>query len=71
MVLNLQLQSNFSEDLFAQGVVHEVGIIGGPLQFRSDYGERDNSETNSKNKGYGFGIIDYINFAYNTNDRRD
>lgn len=60
----------FSEDVFAQGgVVHEIGVIVGPLQFRSDYGERDNQETNSNNKGYGFGFIDYINFAYNASPR--
>ena len=66
----LLLLFNFSEDVFAQpGVVHEVGVIGGPLQFRSDYGERGNSETNSNNKGYGLGIIDYMNFAYNASPR--
>ena len=60
----------FSEDVFAQpGVVHEVGVIGGPLQFRSDYGERGNQETNMNNKGYGIGVIDYMNFAYNASPR--
>ena len=46
------------------GFSHEIGAIVGPVQFRSDYGERDDSKTNTGNSGYGIGLIHYINFAY-------
>lgn len=46
------------------GFSPEVGIIAGPVQFRSDYGARNDSETNSGNSGFGFGIINYLNFSY-------
>lgn len=51
--------------LYAQlGFSHELGIIVGPVQFRSDYGVRSNEETNFGNSGFGIGIVHYINFAY-------
>lgn len=46
------------------GFSHEVGVIGGPVAFQSDYGERKNWETNKGNTGIGVGIIHYINFSY-------
>lgn len=46
------------------GFSHEIGVITGPLQFRSDYGERADTETNFRNNGFGFGIVHYINFSY-------
>lgn len=46
------------------GFSHELGVITGPLQFRSDYGSRNNEETNLGNLGFGFGIVHYINFSY-------
>jgi hypothetical protein len=50
---------------FAQlGFSHEVGIITGPIAFQSDFGVRQDFETNSGNSGYGIGIVHYINFAY-------
>jgi len=50
---------------FAQlGFSHELGIIVGPVQFRSDFGQRDNSTTNFENSGFGIGIVHYLNFAY-------
>ncbi len=59
----------FSNDVFSQsGIVHEIGVIAGPVQFRSDYGLRDNTETNLKNMGFGIGIVDYLNFSYNDNE---
>lgn len=72
LTLIILLFLNFSESVFAQyssTIVHEVGIIAGPIQFRSDYGERGNSQTNTSNKGIGFGVIDYMNFAYNASPR--
>jgi len=56
------LMTNFS---FSQlGFSHEIGIIAGPVEFRSDYGTRNSAETNFGNMGYGIGIVHYINFAY-------
>ncbi len=46
------------------GFSHEVGVIAGPVQFRSDFGQRFNEENNIGNTGYGIGLIHYINFSY-------
>ena len=46
------------------GFSHEVGVITGPVEFRSDYGTRLSEKTNFGNSGYGIGIVHYINFAY-------
>ena len=46
------------------GFSHEVGAIAGPVQFRSDFGSREDSKTNFGNSGYGIGIVHYLNFAY-------
>lgn len=46
------------------GFSHEIGAIIGPVSFRSDYGVRENSETNFGNTGIGIGLIHYLNFAY-------
>jgi hypothetical protein len=48
-------QSNFS---------HEIGVIAGPVSFRSDYGERGNTKTNFGNTGFGVGLVHYMNFSY-------
>ena len=45
-------------------ITHEIGIIAGPIEFRSDYGQRNNSKTNSKNMGFEIAIVDYLNFSY-------
>jgi len=53
------------QDAYAQfGFSHEVGIIAGPLLFYSDYGVRNDPETNTGNSGLGIGLIHYINFSY-------
>jgi hypothetical protein len=46
------------------GFSHEIGVVAGPVQFRSDFGVRNDSETNFGNSGLGIGIVHYINFAY-------
>ncbi|OMP32509.1 MULTISPECIES: hypothetical protein [Mangrovimonas] len=46
------------------GFSHEIGAIIGPVQFRSDFGSRNDEETNYGNSGIGIGLIHYINFAY-------
>jgi hypothetical protein len=51
----------------AQGIAQEVGIIFGPVSFQSDYGERNNMDTNVGNTGFGVGIVHFINFSANNN----
>ncbi|WP_313805483.1 THC0290_0291 family protein [Flavobacterium sp.] len=46
------------------GFSHEVGAIAGPVMFMSDYGVRQDTETNIGNIGYGIGLIHYLNFSY-------
>lgn len=53
------------QEAFSQfGFSHEVGVITGPVVFYSDYGVRNDIETNVGNVGYGIGLIHYLNFAY-------
>lgn len=57
-----------SNNVFSQfGISHEIGVIAGPLEFRSDYGQKDNEKTNTRNLGYAFGILDYMSFSYRNN----
>ncbi|WP_282122785.1 THC0290_0291 family protein [Algibacter mikhailovii] len=51
------------------GLYHELGVIAGPVQFRSDFGSRDDSSTNFGNTGFGIGVIHYLNFTY-TDDHK-
>ena len=46
------------------GFSHEVGLITGPVVFYSDFGQRNDFETNAGNVGVGVGLIHYINFSY-------
>lgn len=46
------------------GFSHEIGVIAGPVEFRSDFGSRNEINTNFGNSGIGIGIVHYINFAY-------
>lgn len=46
------------------GFSHEIGFITGPVAFQSDYGERNDFDTNSGNVGIGVGFLHYMNFAY-------
>lgn len=48
----------------AQGFSQEIGVITGPVAFYSDYGIRNDMETNTGNSGFGVGLVHYINFAY-------
>jgi hypothetical protein len=53
------------QDAYGQlGFSNEIGLITGPVAFYSDYGVRNDFETNSGNVGFGIGLIHYINFAY-------
>ncbi len=52
------------------GVTHSIGVIAGAVQFRSDYGQRDDSKTNIGNTGFSIAFVDFMNFSYTdyTND---
>jgi len=43
---------------------NEIGVIAGPLLFQSDFGLRNNYDTNINNQGLGIGLVHYFNFAY-------
>jgi len=49
-----------AQSSFAQlGFSHEIGIITGPVAFKSDYGQRSDFETNAGNTGIGVGLVHY------------
>ncbi|MAN59886.1 MAG: glutamate dehydrogenase [Flavobacteriaceae bacterium] len=53
------------QGVFSQyGFSHEVGLITGPVAFYSDFGLRNDFDTNKGNVGFGIGLVHYINFAY-------
>jgi hypothetical protein len=51
------------QKIYGQSFSNELGFVFGPLVFYSDYGERNNFETNSRSIGFGAGLIHYINFS--------
>ena len=48
----------------AQEFIQEMGISVGPVSFRGDYGEKQDSETNIGNSGIGISLTHFLNFAY-------
>ncbi|SHL79739.1 THC0290_0291 family protein [Flavobacterium chilense] len=48
-------------------LAQEIGVIFGPVSFQSDYGQRNNFDTNIGNTGFGVGIVHFINFSANNN----
>lgn len=46
-------------------ISHEIGLTSGPSTFKSDYGERNDLETNVGNSGLTVGFLHYINFSSN------
>ena len=51
------------------GIAHEIGVVIGPVMFKSDYGARNDFGTNINNNGFGIGLVHYLNFSYNSNKR--
>lgn len=49
------------------GITHEIGVIAGRIEFRSDYGQRDNTKNNFENQGFAIAFVDYMNFSYKDN----
>lgn len=67
----LLLLIGLSNNSYSQfGITHEVGVIAGRVEFRSDYGQRGDTKTNLNNMGLGIAVVDYLNFSYmdNLND---
>src|SRR6218665_3100168 len=56
-----------SSAVSAQGLAQEIGIYAGPVTLQSDFGERNNFDTNAGNSGFGIGIMHFINFSANNN----
>ena len=50
------------------GIAHEIGVVFGPVMFKSDYGARNDFGTNINNNGFGIGLVHYLNFSYNSNN---
>lgn len=54
-----------SQKGFSQlGFSNEIGVVAGPLQFRSDFGARFDNKTNFGNSGFGVGLVHYMGFSY-------
>ncbi|MFB9055514.1 glutamate dehydrogenase [Mariniflexile ostreae] len=54
-----------SQTSFSQlGFSHQIGVIAGPVQFKSDFGKRSDGETNFGNSGFGIGFVHYLDFSY-------
>lgn len=46
------------------GFSHELGLVAGYVEMRSDFGERENFSNNFKNSGVGIGLVHYMNFTF-------
>ena len=44
-------------------LAQEIGIYAGPVTLQSDFGQRNNFDTNAGNSGFGIGIMHFINFS--------
>ncbi|APG60890.1 THC0290_0291 family protein [Christiangramia salexigens] len=45
-------------------ISNEIGVVAGPAGFFTDYGERYNIRNNLENRGFGVGLVHYMNFAF-------
>lgn len=64
LILVLLFAAAGHQSVNAQAFSQELGLVAGPLQFKSDYGLRTNSETNFGNVGIGVALAHFINFSY-------
>ena len=68
-IIILFILFGFSSKINAQiGIAHEIGVVFGPVMFKSDYGARNDFGTNINNNGFGIGLVHYLNFSYNSNN---
>ncbi|MBB4801128.1 hypothetical protein HNP37_001167 [Flavobacterium nitrogenifigens] len=44
-------------------LAQEIGIYAGPVTLQSDFGQRNNFDTNAGNTGFGIGVMHFINFS--------
>ena len=60
----------FNANTFAQygNTYQEVGIMAGPVFFKSDYGARGDSENFTKNMGFSVGVFYYFSFIEDQNN---
>lgn len=49
----------------------EIGVMAGPVFFKSDYGERGDFENFSKNTGYSVGVFYYFSFIEDYKNLRE
>ena len=64
MTLLFALLFSVQTSLAQLGFSHELGVFAGAVAFQSDFGVRNDFETNSGNTGVALGLVHYINFAY-------
>lgn len=57
-ILSITTAANAQSDL-----AQEIGIFAGPVTLQSDFGQRNNFDTNVGNTGFGVGIMHFINFS--------
>lgn len=48
-------------------LAQEIGVFAGPVTLQSDFGQRNNFDTNVGNTGFGIGVVHFINFSANNN----
>ncbi|MDO6759873.1 glutamate dehydrogenase [Tamlana sp. 2_MG-2023] len=46
------------------GFSHELGLVAGYIEMRSDFGVREDFSNNFKNSGFALGLVHYMNFSY-------
>ena len=52
-IVTLFILFGFSSKINAQiGIAHEIGVVFGPVMFKSDYGARNDFGTNINNNGF-------------------
>ncbi len=67
LILILLTLFGFTNETNAQiELTQEIGIVAGPVQFRSDYGQSNDFSTNNNNTGFGAGIVHYLGFESNS-----
>ncbi len=57
-ILGISNVANAQSDL-----AQEIGIFAGPVTLQSDFGQRNNLDTNVGNSGFGIGVMHFINFS--------
>ncbi|CAM3917294.1 MULTISPECIES: THC0290_0291 family protein [Flavobacterium] len=62
-LLLLTLLASFSSNA-QRGFSHEIGAFVGGVAFQSDFGVRNDFETNMGNTGFAVGLVHYLNFSY-------